>query len=120
MQDDAADGAHDLHADRDQGLPEPRDLRAAERGAVGAQLQLLTQDEGRRRQRDAQLIGPEARATGAPEGEGVFEFLQAILAIAAGAIDVGVDPLGRLPQIGDDKARVIAGFAARGATRLRL
>ena len=120
MQDDPADGAHDLHADRDQGLPQPRDLGAAERGPVGAELQLLTQDERRGRQGDAQLVGPEARATGAPEGEGEFQFLEAILAVAAGAIDVGVDPLGRLPQIGDDKARVVARFAARRATRLPL
>ena len=109
MQDDAADGAYDLHADRDQGLAEPWDLRTAERGPVGAQLQLLTEDEGCGGQREAQLIGPEAGATGAPKGEGVFEFLQAILAIATGAIDVGINPLGRLPQIRDDKARVIAG-----------
>ena len=67
MQDDAADGAHDLHADRDQGLAEPWDLRTAERGPVGAQLQFLTEDEGRGGQRDAQLIGPEAGATGAPK-----------------------------------------------------
>ena len=97
VQDDPADGSHDLHADRDQGLPEPRDLRPAERGPVQPKLQLLKQDEGRGRQGDPQLIGPEARATGAPESEGVLEFLQPILTIAAGAIDVGVDPLGRLP-----------------------
>ena len=120
MQDDPADGAHDLHADRDQRLPQPRDLRAAERGAVRAELQLLKQDEGRGRQRDAQLIGPEARATGAPEGEREFQFLEAILAVAAGAIDVGVDPLGRLPQIGDDKARIVARFAPVRATPLPL
>ena len=89
----------------------PRDLGAAERGPVRAELQLLKQDERGRRQGDAQLIGPEARATGAPEGEREFQFLQAILAVAAGAIDVGVDPLGRLPQIRDDKARVIARLA---------
>ena len=79
MQDDPADGAHDLHADRDQRLPEPRDLRPAERGPVRAELQLLKQDERRRRQGDAQLIGPEAGATGAPEGEREFEFLEALL-----------------------------------------
>ena len=36
MQDDPADGAHDLHADRDQRLPQARDLCTAERGPVGA------------------------------------------------------------------------------------
>ena len=45
MQDDATDGADDPYADRDQGLSQPRDLRAAERGPVRAQLQFLTEDE---------------------------------------------------------------------------
>jgi hypothetical protein len=83
VQDDPADGAPHLHADRDQGLPEPRDLRAAKGGAVRPELEFLKQDEGRRRRREAQLIGPEARATGAPERQGEFEFLEAILAVAA-------------------------------------
>ena len=65
MQDDPTDGAHDLHPDRDQRLPQPRDLRAAERGPVGAQLQLLPEDERGRGQGDPQLVGPEACATGA-------------------------------------------------------
>ena len=94
MQDDPADGTHDLHADRDQGLPQPRDLGPAERGAVRAELELLKQDERRGRQGDAQLVGPEARAAGATEGEREFQFLEAILTVAAGAIDLGVDPLG--------------------------
>jgi hypothetical protein len=112
MQDDPTDGAHDLDPDRDQRLPQPRDLRAAERGAVGAELQLLAEDKGRRRQRDPQLIGPEARATGAPEGQRQFQFFASILTVAARAVDVGVDPLGRLSQIRDDKARVISGLAS--------
>jgi len=41
MQDDAADGADDLHADRDERLPQPRHLRPAKRGPVGAELDLL-------------------------------------------------------------------------------
>ena len=69
MQDDPADGAHHLHPDRDQGLPESRDLGPAERGAVRAELQFLTQDKRRRGQGNPQLIGPEGGATGAPEGE---------------------------------------------------
>jgi hypothetical protein len=87
------------------------DLRTAKRGKIGAQLQFLKQDERRGRQGDPQLIGPEPRVTGAPEGEGQFQFPQAILTGAARAIDVGVDPLGRLPQIRDDKARTIPGLA---------
>ncbi len=61
MEHDPTDGSHDLHADRDQCLAQPRDLRTAERGPVGTQLQLLPQDERRGGQGDAQLIGPEAR-----------------------------------------------------------
>ena len=91
MQDDPADRPHDLHPDRDQRLPQPRDLRPAERGPVRMELQFLEEDERGRRQGDAQLIGPEARTAGAPEGEGVFQFLEAILTVAAGAIHVGVD-----------------------------
>ena len=72
------------------------------------ELQFLEEDERGRRQGDAQLIGPEARTAGAPEGEGVFQFLEAILTVAAGAIHVGVDPLRRLAQIRDDETRVIA------------
>ena len=108
MQDDPADRPHDLHPDRDQRLPQPRDLRPAERGPVRMELQFLEEDERGRRQGDAQLIGPEARTAGAPEGEGVFQFLEAILTVAAGAIHVGVDPLRRLAQIRDDETRVIA------------
>src|SRR4051812_27943513 len=70
MQDDPADRAHDLYAKRDERLPEARHLRPAKRGPVGAELQFLAEDEGRGGQRDAQVIGPEARATGAAEGEG--------------------------------------------------
>src|SRR4051812_36470248 len=94
----AADRSDDLDTDRDQRLSEPRDLGAAERGAVRAKLQLLKQDEGRRRQRDAQLVGPEARAAGAAEGEREFQFLEAILAVASRAIDLGVDPLRAVRQ----------------------
>ena len=95
MQDDPTDGAHHLDPDRDQRLPQPRDLRAAERGAVGAELQLLAEDKGRRRQRDAQLIGPEPRATGASEGQREFQFLEPILTVTARAVDMGVDLGGR-------------------------
>src|SRR4029434_6101949 len=101
MQDEWADGSHDLHADRNEGLPESRDLRAAERGPVEPELQLLTQHEGRRREGDAQLVGPEAGAAGAPEGERQFEFLEAILTISAGRIHAGANTLSRLPRVRD-------------------
>jgi hypothetical protein len=120
VQDVPADGADDLAADRDQGLLKTWHLRAAaERGAVQPELLFLKYDEGRRRQRDAQLIGPEAGTTGASEGQREFDFLEPILAIATGAIDVAVNPLVCLPQIGDDEAQVRAVRDWR-ATELRL
>ena len=61
VQDDPADRADDVDPDRDQRLSQARDLGAAERGPIGAELDLLEEHEGGRRQGDAQLIGPEAR-----------------------------------------------------------
>jgi hypothetical protein len=111
MQDDPTHGAHDLHTDGDERLPQARHLHTAERSPFRAELDLLEEDEGRGRQGDAQLIGPEARTTGASEGERMFELLQPIFTVAANAIHLGVDPFGRLAQSGDDEARVIARFA---------
>ena len=53
MQDDPADRAHDLHPDRDQRSPQARHLSAAERSPVGAELELLEEDEGGGGQRHA-------------------------------------------------------------------
>ena len=64
MQDDSAHRARDAHADLQQHEPQAPDLRARERGAVGAQLEFLQQHVRRGGQRDAELIGPEARAAG--------------------------------------------------------
>ena len=42
MQDDPAHGAHDLYADRDERLPQPRHLRAAEGGVGVAKVRVPT------------------------------------------------------------------------------
>ena len=99
VQDNPAHRPHDVDADRQQRVAHPRDLRAGERGAVGAQLELLHQHIGGGGQGHAQLIGPEAGTAGPAEGERMMQLFQSILAVAARAVDVRVDPLGRLTQI---------------------
>ena len=59
------------------------------------------------------MVGPEARAAGAAEGEGVMQFLDPVLAVAARGVDLRVQPLGRVPQVGDHEARIVAQLAAR-------
>ena len=113
MQDASTHGAHDPDTDRDQRLPEPGHLRARERGAVDTELQVLEEDIRGRGERDAELIGAEAGATGAPEGQGVMQFLQAIFGIPARAVHVRVNPLRRLAQIRDDKSRIVARLTTR-------
>ena len=112
VQNDPPHRSHDVDANRQQRLAQARDLRARERGAIGAPLELLQQDIGGGAQEHAQLIGPEARATGPTEGERVMQFFQPILAVAARAVHVRVHPLGGLTQIGDDKARIVTHLAA--------
>ena len=76
MQDDPTDGADDVDADRDQRLPQPRDLRTAQCRPVGVQLQLLEEHERRGRQRDAQLIGPERVQLVRPKASASFSSLK--------------------------------------------
>ena len=66
VQDDPTDRADDVDADRDEGLPQPRDLRATERGPVGVELELLEEHERRRRQ----LAPPPAELRLAGEARG--------------------------------------------------
>ncbi len=69
VQDDPAYGACDARTDLQQDQAQPSDLRPRERSAVAAELEFLQQDVGGGRQRDAELVGPEARATRAAEGD---------------------------------------------------
>jgi hypothetical protein len=70
VQRDAAHGADHVDAEGDEGLAETRDLCPAECGVIQPELQFLKQDEGRGRQRDPELIGPEAGAARAAKREG--------------------------------------------------
>ena len=76
--------------------------------ARGAQSQFLHQDVGGGGHQDPQLVGPEAAAAGAVYLQTVEQFLDAVLDVAAGAIDLLVDVAGGVAKIGDDEARVVA------------
>src|SRR5690606_27256298 len=107
MQHESAGGARDAHADLEQHEAQTADLGPRERRAIGAELEFLQQDVCGGRQRDAELIRPEARAAGAADGEVVLQFLQTILAVAPRTVDRATEPFGSMPQIGDHDARVV-------------
>ena len=120
MEDDAADRDDDVDAELEQALAQRGHLRAGTRGARGPQPEFLHEDVRGGREEHAQLIGPEATATRAPDLEPVVEFLDPIFDVAAGAVDVLVDEPRRLPEIRDDeRGRCRAGPGPRAA-RLRL
>ena len=76
-----------------------------------AEPQFLQQHVGRGGEQHAQLVGEEPRATGAIEGD-VEQLLDAVLDLAALAVDALVDALRLARQVGDHEARVER--AARG------
>jgi hypothetical protein len=69
----------------------------------------LQQDIGGGGEQHAHLIRPEAGATGTADGEIVMQFLDPIFQIAPRAINRFVQPLRRLPQVGDDEAGIVTG-----------
>ena len=53
VEDHAPHRAAHMHANGEECVAKPRDLRAGERGAIGAELKVLKQHVGGRRQCDA-------------------------------------------------------------------
>ena len=120
MQDDAADRDDDMDAQLQQALAQPRHLGAGTRGARGPQPEFLHEDVRRGREEHAQLIGPEATATRAPDLEPVVEFLDPIFDVAARTVDLLVDEPRRLPQIRDHQRARCRGAPGPRGGRLRL
>src|SRR2546426_5680100 len=112
MEDDTAHRRDDMDAEFEQPLTQRGHLRAGADGARGPQPEFLHEDVRGGGEEHAQLIGPEATAAGAPDLESLVELLDPILDVAARAIDPFVQEAGRLPQIRDHKARVVAGLTA--------
>src|SRR5258707_14306997 len=67
---------------------------------------------------DAELVGPELRATGAVHLQPVMQFLEPVLHVAPLAVDL-VHGRRRGDQIGDHEARIVLGRAARNNPRDR-
>src|ERR1017187_9297466 len=82
-------------------------------GACGSQAQLLHQHISGGGQQHAELVGPEIAATGAVDLQ-LVQFLDPVLDLTALAVNLFVDPLRALLQVGNDEARVVFGLFAVG------
>ena len=96
----------------EQPVPQPGHLGASTGGPRRAQPEFLHQHIGRGGEEDAQLIRPEATAAGPTDLEPVVQLFDPILDVTAGTVDPLVNEPRRLPQIGDDEARVVLRRAA--------
>ena len=83
----AADRANDVHAQGEQPGAQPRHLGAGTGGARRAQPACLQQHVGRGGEQHAQVIGPEAPADRAVDLQTIEQLLDAVLDVAAGAVD---------------------------------
>ena len=99
VQHHAPDGDDDVGAQLEQAVAQPRHLGAGARRARGAQSQFLHQDVGGGGHQDPQLVGPEAATAGAVDLQTVEQFLDAVLDVAAGAVDPLVDEAGCLRHL---------------------
>ena len=109
---DATGGGDNLHADLQQAVLEGPDLGSGTGSVRSVPAQFLHQDVGRRGQEDAELVGEEARATGAIDLKAILEFLDSVLRVTAGAVDPLVQPAGCLPEVGYDEAGVVLRLAS--------
>src|SRR5258708_18795711 len=81
------------------------------------QAQLLHQYIGSSGEQNAELVGPEAGATGAVDFE-VVQFLDAVFYVTALAVDMFVNPLRTLFHVGDDKPGIVFGVLIGSADDL--
>src|ERR1700687_2117634 len=86
MEDDAARRDDDVRAQLEQPLAQPRHLGARIRGARCPQPEFLHEDVRSGGEEHAQLIRPEATATGATNLEPVVQFLDPVFDVAARAV----------------------------------
>src|SRR5439155_24381773 len=103
----------DVNAELDQLLAQRPHLGPRPDGARRLETYFLHQHIGRCREQDAQLVGPEARAAGATDLQSDLELLDAVLGLAALAVDPLVESAWRAGQFRDDEARVVLGFLPR-------
>ena len=90
MENDAAHRADDMDAELEQPFTQRGHLDAGASRARGPQPEFLQEHVRGGGQEHAQLIGPEATATRAPDLEPVVEFLDPIFDVAASTVDLSV------------------------------
>ncbi len=119
MQDHATHRNQHPGAQFQQPFAQGPDLSAGTVGARGPQAQLLHQHVSGGGQQHPELVGPEIAATGAVDLQ-VVQFLDPVLDFAALAVNLFVDPLRTLLQVGDDEARIVFRCFAVGTDDLGL
>ena len=87
MQDHATDRADDVRPQFEEPIAQPRHLGAGTGGARRAQPEFLHEHVGGGGEQHAQLIGPEATAARAVDLQAINQLLDAVLDVAAGAVD---------------------------------
>src|SRR5713226_1882557 len=100
-----------------QSFAQHANLSVGTSGTGSPQAQLLHEDVRGGGEQDTELVGPEAGATGAVDLE-VVKFLDAIFDVATLTVDVFVNPLRTLFQVGDDKTGIIFGVFVGSADDL--
>jgi Ca2+-binding RTX toxin-like protein len=107
MQHYPAYGALDPDREFEQLLAQRAHLSTRELPDSGVQAQLLPQHIGGSGQQNAQLVGQKARAARTINLQSMVQFLQAILNLAASAVDLLVQVSWRAFQVGHDEALVV-------------
>lgn len=107
MQHDAAFGVPDPDAEFWQSFPQGAHLLSNTISSASAQLRLLHQNRDRGGEQHPQMVGEEARATGAGELRSIVLLLDPALDFASAAVDLLVEVLWRAFQNRHDQALVV-------------
>ena len=101
-------------------LAQGRDLRPGVAGRGQVQSHLLHQCVGRRCQQHPERVRQKVRATGSADLHSVVQFFDPVLHVAPLTVNLLVNPLRTLFQVGDHEARIVFRFLVRGAHHLAL
>ena len=107
MQHDATDGLFHPDSELDQSLAKRGDLRACAGGSCRMSSQRLHEHEGGRGHENSKLVGQETCAARPIDLEAVVKLLDPVFDVAPLAVDVLVEGLRRVGEVGDDESRVV-------------
>jgi hypothetical protein len=120
VQDNPTNGDDDMSADFEKAFPERLYLSSGTGGMAEVESELLKKHIGGSGEKDTKLVGEETTAAGAVDIEAQMKLFDAILDIASRAVNVFVDPPGRLLHVGDDETRVVLDLSPRVDEGFRL